>query len=335
MKADKKSCWVFFFIFMWFGFPRIQGESKAVKSDMINLPSAIEGWKLEGHPQRIEKSGIFDYMDGAGELYLGYHFGHIMVYQYLDKSDNEILVELYEMKDSRDAFGLLSLDWGGEAVTLGRTEEKAARNSIVPSARALYGMGLLRLWSDNLYARIMATKETPEAKAVILKLGKLIIAGRTQSGVPGWLKVINPVEQAGWTLKKESTAYFYSHLVLNSLYYLSHKNILNLNRDTEAIMTVYEKDRAGKEKQRIHLLVIGYPDSRQAGAALEGFVRDYVPELNQTLKPLVNGETLGFSQVEDGWLGCRLCNRNLALVFGGPDLESARLILNLADLKSF
>jgi hypothetical protein len=74
------------------------------------------------------------------------------------------------MRDERDAFGLLSLDWGGEPVTL-KTEshEPASGNDIVPPHRALYGKGLLRAWAGNLYIRIMAFQDTPRVKDVILK----------------------------------------------------------------------------------------------------------------------------------------------------------------------
>ena len=302
----------------------------------IPLPDSLEPWKLDGDPKRIDRSNIFDYMDGAGELYLGYHFSHLLVYRYRDNDENEILVELYQMKDSRDAFGLLSLDWGGEAVVLNQSEKTLEMESIVPSVRAFYGMGLLRIWSDNLYVRIMAVKETPGVKDVILELGKIITAGRKNPPPPRMVGNIRHECGSGWVLKKDRTAYFYSHLVLNSLYYLSHENILNLDRDTEAVMVVFEKNQGEKVRQRIHLLVIRYPDHRQAAAALDGFVRAYLPEMKNRPDPDMNRQSQeDFFQVEDGWLGYRLLNRWMALAFGCPDQKSGREILKQVDLQSF
>ena len=177
----------FFTLFCVFYFPLSQGEAGVMRPEKISLPDTIDGWKLEGEPQRIEKTNIFDYMNGAGELYLSYHFDHLLVYEYKNKSGNDIIVELYTMKDSRDAFGLLSLDWGGESVNLGQPEQGRSKKAITPLDRALYGKGLLRVWSDNLYVRIMAFRDVPGVRDVILRLGKIITAGRSHSSLPEML----------------------------------------------------------------------------------------------------------------------------------------------------
>ena len=305
-----------------------------MQQDDIKLPEIIDGWSLEGSPRRVDRSNIFDYMNGAGELYLGYHFSHLLVYQYRDKDDNEILVELYFMKDSRDAFGLLSLDWGGESVLL-NDQVSPDRESIVPSSRALYGMGLLRVWSDNLYIRIMAFRETPDVREVILKLGKIITKDRKDPPPPDLLAVAGPGTVSGWILNKDRTAYFYSHLVLNSLYYLSHENILNLGHDTEALMTVYENKTEKEGLNRIHLLVIKYPDNGKAGIALKDFIIAYLPDLKEASHSGQNDGNQDFVQIEDGWLGYRRFEHYLVMALGCPDLKSARDVLRQVDLESF
>ena len=75
-------------------------------------------WTRPDSPKLIGKSNIFDYMDGAGELYLAYRFDHLESYEYEAEGQKEILVELYFMESSDDAFGLLSLDWAGDAMNL-------------------------------------------------------------------------------------------------------------------------------------------------------------------------------------------------------------------------
>jgi hypothetical protein len=82
-------------------------------------------------------------MDGAGELYLGYRFQHLDVYEYTSPAQGEILVELYSMESPDDAYGLLSGDWGGEAADLKASGYDAAQSGV---PRALYGAGLLRIW---------------------------------------------------------------------------------------------------------------------------------------------------------------------------------------------
>lgn len=312
----------------------LQGEANIMSSKKSTLPENFNGWRLDGPPRRIDESNIFEYMNGAGELYLGYHFDHLSVYEYMDQDKNTIVVELYQMKDSRDAFGLLSMDWGGEAVELNHSAAAGSEKLIIPPSRALYGKGLLRAWSDNLYIRIMAHKESPGVKEVIHELGQLITAGRENPDPPDFLKVIKPADDSQWALNIKRTTYFYSHLVLNSFFYLSHTNILNLDSSTEAVIVTFERQEEKAGKTSVPLLVIKYPDQETASAALHDFFSAYLPDM--TLKNLPGEavrESREFFQIEDGWMGYRLLNRQLALVFACPDQLSALEILEMAELN--
>jgi len=295
-----------------------------MSADKINLPETIDGWRLEDPPRRIDKANIFDYMDGAGELYLSYNFDCLLVHEYKDEGDNEILVEIYRMKGPRDAFGLLSLDWGGEAVKLNPPDADRFASPVIPSSRALYGQGLLRAWSDDLYVRVLAYRESPPVKEVVLRLGGIIAAGRDNPPPPGLLRLIDPSPDSPWVLRKDRTAYFYSHLVLNSLFYLSHENILNLGPSTEAVIVTFEKGREGKTKLTARLLVVQYPDDERASKGWTDFAGAYLPDKEQ------EGDSF---QIEDGWLGYRLAGRYLALALVCPDRESAQEILSRAVLK--
>lgn len=306
-----------------------------MQSNKINLPDTIERWRLESPPKRIDSKNIFDYMNGAGELYLGYHFNHLWVYEYRDQSGNDILVELYHMKDSDDAFGLLSSDWGGEAVVLSPPFKNKSETTMVTFPHALYGKGLLRVWSNNIYVRIMAIKETPVARDVILQLGKIIAYNRSNHSPPKLLRVLKPILGSHWTLRRDRIGYFYSHLVLNSLYYISHENILNLNHSTEAVIAAYEKTRKDHDQKRFHFLVINYPDHQQALMALNGFAEAYLPDRKRENQPELKNENKNFYQIEDGWMGYKLQNRYLALVFECPSLESAREIMNGVNLNKY
>lgn len=309
------------------GFSISQGVAQIMFPEKTILPETVGGWKLAGPPRRIDASNIFDYMNGGGELYLAYRFDHMLAFEYSDGGQNDILAELYRMRNAADAFGLLSLDWGGEAIDWKQLQEDRQQPAPVPMARALYGSGLLRLCCDDLYVRIMAVRETPEAREAILKLGETIVAGRRQPPLPALLGLLPSVLEPGWTMKKERTVFFRSHLILNSLYYLSHENILGLTLSCEAVFTTYEG--VGK---RFHFLIVRYPEKGRSAPASEGFLKAYLPELgNEAAQAARNGK--GFFQVEDGWLGFKVFDRCLALVFQCPDLESVRGIVEQVKLE--
>jgi hypothetical protein len=154
------------------------------------LPKTVGIWTRPESPKLITAKNIFDYMDGAGELYLAYRFDHLDSYEYQAEAQKEILVELYFMESSDDAFGLLSLDWGGKPMNLNDESSDYTETDKQSWPRALYGEGLLRLWSDNIYARIMATQETPESKQAIIELGRTIVLGRTNPPAPKLMKAL-------------------------------------------------------------------------------------------------------------------------------------------------
>ncbi|UCF01304.1 MAG: hypothetical protein JSV14_13125 [Deltaproteobacteria bacterium] len=291
-----------------------------------NLPKTIGVWTRPDSPRIINSRNIFEYMNGAGELYLAYRFNHLEVYEYKADDAKSILVELYYMETSDDAFGLLSLDWGGEHVSFSDSPANTSNQSLTSSARALYGAGLLRIWSNNLYCRVMAFRETPASKQAVLSLGKTIAANRKSPPGPELLKILPLDIGMGWKLRNDRIGYFRSHLVLNSLYYLSHQNILNLDLSTEAIAAPYDSID-GKDRKRVQFLFVRYEDSGQAQQALDNFHKAYLPEHEKDFALGSVTKSQSFFKIEDGWLGYKVYGPCIALVFECPDENSARMII--------
>ncbi|MDH7493823.1 MAG: hypothetical protein QHH44_08030 [Candidatus Saccharicenans sp.] len=301
-----------------------------LKADSLKLPETIAGWKLEAPPQIITRENIFDYLDGGGELYLAYKFNRLLVWRYRaeKESDEEILVEIYEMQHPDEAFGLLSLDWTGEPAILNPEVQPPAESPAAPAYTALYGEGLLRARVDNLYLRILASRESQGIKETILKLGKTIAvqASCLSSSRPDILKLIQPASDSRWQVKKDRTSYFHSHLILNSLYYLSHENILHLEPAGEALYMEWTT-MATTPGKSARMVIINYPEGQKAEAALTEFLRAYVEERSENIAEAQLVLRENAIKVEDGWLGWKLSGHLLALVFAAPDQESTKEIL--------
>jgi hypothetical protein len=292
------------------------------------LPKTIGIWTRPESPKLIDAKNIFDYMDGAGELYLAYRFDHLESYEYQAEAQKEILVELYFMKTSDDAFGLLSLDWGGEPMNLDIPSAEYAEANKNPWPRALYGEGLLRIWSGIIYARIMAYQETPESKQAVLELGRTIIKGRANPPTPELMKALPSAFHQNWKLRKDRAGYLRSHLVLNSLYYLGHENMLDLNHTTEAVTAPYEKKNSSENRSRIRFLTIKYTNPDNARNALKHFHNAYLPDYPLETRPKSAEDLISAFPIEDGWLGYKLKEDNLSFVFECPDQETVRTIIN-------
>lgn len=317
--------------------PREAGPAPAISPSLARerqvmaakLPGKVGAWTRSDKARIITSQNIFDYMDGAGELYIGYRFRLLDVYEYSSVDQDDILVEIYWMDTSDDAFGLLSNDWGGDAIALGASESEENRNPIAPPHRALYGAGLLRIWSDNLYARVMAYRASEASRGAVLDLGRAIVTGRRNPSEPALLKVLPTEVHPSFRLRPDRLCFFRSHLVLNSMYFLSAGNILNLGPNAEAVTAPYETPAANAKRASFRSLLIHYSGESEAREALHHFLRIYLPEK----APGTSGANLGTDEVlkiEDGWMGYRLKEAYLCLVFECSSAEVARSLINQA-----
>ncbi|NIS60355.1 MAG: hypothetical protein GTO13_06565 [Proteobacteria bacterium] len=298
-----------------------------LEANEINLPKTIGHWAGPDEPRVINSKNIFAYMNGAGELYLSYRFHHLEVFDYrFDKRDN-ILVELYFMETSDDAFGLLSLDWGGESISFGSSGANTSNKSLPSWTRALYGAGLLRIWSDNLYARVMAFRETPDSRQAVLALGQAITANRKNPPEPELLEILPLNIDSSWKLRKDRLSFFRSYLVLNSIYYLSEENILDLDLSTEAITAPYEHISLPSDRKRIQFLIVKYKSRERARKALNHFHDIYLPEYKKEFAADSATAYPSLFKLEDGWLAYKLFSKYIAIVFECPDQESAKIII--------
>ena len=251
------------------------------------------------------------------------------MHEYTATGADDILAELYWMASSDDAFGLLSGDWGGEAVSLKAGGAAVGASKAGSWPRALYGAGLLRLWADNLYARVLAQSETDASRKAVLEIGRAIIAGRREPAPPQLAAAMPARVQPTFSLQQDRLCYFRSHLVLNSVYFLSPSNILDLGTEAEAVVASYRAQGQGKQKSAVRLLVIRYPSAGSAGKALGHFVRTYLPERKAAV-PAGSGGNREILKIEDGWVGYTLSGTLLTIAFECPTREIAGNFLNQA-----
>jgi hypothetical protein len=132
------------------------------------LPVQIDGWSASDRDQTYTRDTIFDYMNGAGEIYLAYDFEKLFVREYTRPSAPPIIAEIYEMDSSEDAYGVFTNDTDGKPVKMGQG--------------GIYAQGLLRFWKGPIFVRLMAERETDETRAAIMSLGREISSAIEDEG---------------------------------------------------------------------------------------------------------------------------------------------------------
>jgi len=69
----------------------------------------IKGWVKSGNSRIFEGERLYEYIDGAAETYHNYGFRQVITQDYKN-GNNQIVVDIYEMKDVKNTFGIYSIE---------------------------------------------------------------------------------------------------------------------------------------------------------------------------------------------------------------------------------
>lgn len=287
---------VFLLLISGVGWKDAESDAGLEKSKLESLlPSPQKGWTAKG-TRLFTRETLFDYIDGGAEIFLSYDFQRLLVQEYVS-GENYVIVEIYQMRSSEDAFGLFSLNRQKETLSIGQG--------------ASCGFGVLALWKDGYFAKIIDLDGKDTSKDVIVSLGKGIAQRIENEGnKPDLLKRI-PQDD----LVFESSYYFHKNIILKNLYFLSQENILNLSEKTDAVLASYELD-----KEVLKLLLVQYPDTVESRKAYENFNKDH---LKAAISSMRNLRKVG----EDLYSGAELKDRYLIVVLEGNTRESVNKLL--------
>jgi len=140
-------------------------------------PRAVGAWTRAAEPRVVSPADVFTYMDGAGELYLAYGLVRLEVYEYTSPTEPPITAEIYALRSSDDAYGLLSLE-RRTRVTL--KVQLAEENPRVPS--------VIGVWPTADWLE----RETYD------------FYGIEFTGHPNLTRILVPEGWVGWPLRKDS-----------------------------------------------------------------------------------------------------------------------------------
>jgi hypothetical protein len=292
----KKTYRILVFLFFIGGLSLMDANSKDKKDILGNLlPQEINGWEAKEKDRLYDPQTIFDYIDGAGEVYRSYNFRLLLARRFSKSGQPDIVADLFEMASSKDAFGVFTHDLEGEDAGVGRG--------------STYKGGLLSFWKGRFFVSLYAEEETKDAKDALFALGDKVASSIEEEGEKPDIVALLPEE----ALVEKSVHYFHNHLILNYHFYVSDENILLLDQETEAALGTYKEDN-----EKSYLLVVHYLDTSKASQAFQNFLKIYMPDAKE----------MGLVQTEDGkWTAARLKKDILVVLFNGPSANYAKGLL--------
>lgn len=83
------------------------GDTDALKRLIPEWPS----WKLSEEPESYRAENLFEYINGAAEIYISYEFEELLVANLtMDGTETEMSIEIYDMGSAANAFGIYSAE---------------------------------------------------------------------------------------------------------------------------------------------------------------------------------------------------------------------------------
>ncbi|UCC40923.1 MAG: hypothetical protein JSV96_05675 [Candidatus Aminicenantes bacterium] len=263
------------------------------------LPHEIHGWKAGEKDEVYDQQTIFDYINGAGEVYRAYNFELLLARRFAKEGQPNIIADLFKMASAKDAFGVFTHDLEGEDAGIGQG--------------STYKGGLLSFWKGQIFVSLYSEEETEEAKNMLFALGKIVASAIKEEGEMPDIVSLLPQEN----LVEKSAHYFHNHLILNYHFYVSDENILLLDQESEAALGVYKEN-----DERAYLLVVSYPEKDKVSKAYVSFTKAYMPDAAEP----------GLVKTEDQkWTAARIKNDFLIVIFNAQTDSSAKEMIKSVE----
>lgn len=243
------------------------------------------GWKLASPIRTYDKKTIYDYIDGAGELYIAYDFIAVATAEYKDDG-NSIIIDIYDMSAPKNAFGIYSLNryQGANFVNIG--------NEGILTGPAL------DFWKGRYFCKVYSLDMSEKYQSDVIKFATNLAEKIQEAGERP--SVIEKLPQKGMIPKTEK--FFSRKLGLDNIHFVSEEDVFNLDGETEGAIAEYQLDNDSFE-----LFVIRYPSSEKANSAFESYVK-YLDEKGESVSAgksnkmvRMDGE-FAFVEVEDQYL---------------------------------
>lgn len=248
-------------------------QSQTNEDPALALPDSIAGWKAVTD-RSFNNETLFDYIDGGAELFLSFGFSKVFNRIYSDGRGNEIFADIFYMNTPHNAYGvfLLSTD---------KVDNSFGQQSQISPGAAIF-------WKKNFYISITANRETSAGNKIINLLAEIL--DKAITGTSSLPPVISLLPEKG--LNKESIRYFRHYIWLNSHFFISNDDILNINQNTEAVTAKY-----GEGEEKMVIVIIDYPSAADMETASIKFIQAYNPLLEKKGTVETNGKWIKIMKV--------------------------------------
>ena len=259
------------------------------------LPNQVMNWTAEAEDRIYNSETIFGYIDGGAEVYRAYNMRRCLSRRYTSAAGPAIVLDIFDMGSSGDAYGVFTHDPAGDVIDLGQD------GRLRP--------GWLNFWKDRFFVSIYTEEETAPAIQAVKALGKMVDALIAARGARPKILELLPPEG----LIATNVHFLHHPIILNYHYYISDENLLHLSQETDAVLADFQR----QTEQALILLVL-YPEAEAAVRAHTSFMKNYLPDADEN----------GMAMLENNkWCAVKVKDRLLTIVLEADSRHFAEKLL--------
>jgi hypothetical protein len=216
---------------------------------------SIPGWRISQPIQTYTHDNLFNLVDGQAESFFAYGFVSVSVQRYQDDSSIPINIEIWQLANSKDAYGLFSVDRSGSPAGVGNDSDSD------PGRRFTF-------WQDRFFVSLNALQSVPDE--ILQSFARVISNSLPAGGEKPAL--MSRLPQAN--LNSETVIFFHEEMSIQMEIWLGGENILGLDHTTDGVIASYTLD-----EKTARLMLIEFPNTSRASKSLQALQKADIPDL--------------------------------------------------------
>jgi hypothetical protein len=208
----------------------------------------IPGWNQAGEIQTFIPKTLYEYINGAADLYFSYNFEELKVAEYVNDRKASVIVDVYRHATSTDAFGIYS------------QERLPNANYLDIGLQGYYEKNALNVLIGNYYVKINSFNTGAEDQEILLAFGKKVSANLDEKGaLPSILAAFpkeGKVTNSEKFISKKFLGYAFLHSAFTADYALPDKKFklfIIESGDSEECRNMIQKylEQTGKTQTKV------------------------------------------------------------------------------------
>ncbi|MCK4835489.1 MAG: hypothetical protein KAT17_02580 [Candidatus Aminicenantes bacterium] len=181
------------------------------QGNKINIFPELDGWHKKGEPVPYRPDNLFEYINGAAEVYLSYDFQKLITQTYENEKNQSITVDIYQHSNQNTGFGIYS------------QEKPEQGNFLKIGTQGYYETGVLNFFKSQYYVKLIGFDLKEDDQLLLENIARRL--DKKLEGKPLFPKAISCFPEDGKIKNSERFIFknYLGHSFLHSAFVADYK----------------------------------------------------------------------------------------------------------------